>query len=128
MELHELSFAKIILLREDIAEVIINDWVEMNVAMVDEYHQFLLAHLKPPFSLLINKVNSYSYDFEAQEKLATLKEINAMAVVAYRRSTEVTTQALASMPRTNPWEMRIFSDREPALAWLTEKQDYVQPS
>ena len=30
MDLHELSFAKIIILREDIAEVIINEYIEMD--------------------------------------------------------------------------------------------------
>lgn len=69
MELHELSFAKIIILREDIAEVIVNEGVEMTVEMVDEYHNFLLSHLRAPFSLLVNKLNAYTYDFDAQEKL-----------------------------------------------------------
>jgi len=54
----------------------------MTLDMVEEYHAFLLAHLVSPFSLLINKINSYSYNFDAQINLATLKEIKAMAVVA----------------------------------------------
>jgi len=81
MDLHVLPFAKIIILQKDIAEVMINDGVEMDTKMVDQYHDFLLSHLHPPFSLLINKVNSYTYDFQAQIHLATLKEINAMAVI-----------------------------------------------
>lgn len=60
MDLYELSFAKIIILRDDIAEVMINDGVLMDVDMVAKYHEFLLAHLHAPFSLLINKINSYS--------------------------------------------------------------------
>ena len=41
MELHELPFAKIIILRDDIAEVMINDGVRMDTAMVEHssyYH------------------------------------------------------------------------------------------
>ena len=72
MELHELPFARIIILHEDIAEVIIDEGVQMDSAMVDRYHGFLLSHMCAPFSLLINKVNSCTCDFEAQEKLATL--------------------------------------------------------
>ncbi|MFV1985405.1 MAG: hypothetical protein ACC657_17790, partial [Thiohalomonadales bacterium] len=83
MDLHELPFAKIIILDDNIAEVMVNEGVTMDVEMVEQYHEFLLSHLRAPFSLLINKVNSYTYDFDAQNKLATLKEINAMAVVAY---------------------------------------------
>ena len=123
MDLYELPFAKIIILRYDIAEVMINDGVIMDMAMVEQYHDFLLAHLRAPFSLLVNKINSYTYDFDAQEKLATLKEINVMAVVAYKRVTEITTETLASYPRNVQWNLRIFSDRDDALAWLLTEQE-----
>jgi hypothetical protein len=122
MDLHELPFAKIIVLRDDIAEVMINDGVRMNQEMVEQYHDFLLSHLRAPFSLLINKINSYTYDFHAQEKLATLKEINSMAVVAYNRVTKITTETLASYPRDVKWNLRIFSNRDDALTWLLSEQ------
>ena len=125
MELHELSYAKIIILQEDIAEVIIDDEVVMDVQMVEHYHDFLLSHLSPPFSLLINKVNSYTYDFNAQLKLATLVEINAMAVVAYDRITEITTESLASYPRSEKWRLKIFSNRNDAMAWLLLEQKKI---
>jgi len=122
MDLHELPFAKIIILRDDIAEVMINDGVKMDVEMVEQYHDFLLSHLRAPFSLLINKVNAYTYDFEAQEKLAILKEINAMAVVAYNRVTKITTETLASYPRDVQWNLEIFPNRDEALEWLISQQ------
>ena len=109
MDLYDLPFAKIIILRDDIAEVMINEGVELDIDMVNQYHQFLLSHLQAPFSLLINKVNAYTYDFHAQERLATLKEINAMAVVAYNRITRLTTETLASFPREVEWNLKIFS-------------------
>lgn len=122
MKTYNLSFATIKLLRDDIAEVIVNEGVELNKELVDQYHDFLLSHLTKPFSLLINKVNSYSYDAEAQENLATLKEINAMAVVAYSRTTRITTEDLASYPRSTKWNLRIFPNRLDALAWLSMQQ------
>ncbi len=125
MDLHELPFAKIIILRDDIAEVIINEGVEMDAKMVDQYHDFLLAHLQPRFSLLINKVNSYAYDFNAQKNLATLKEINAMAVVTYDRIAKITTESLASFPRDVDWNIKLFSDRDAALAWLLSEQEKI---
>ena len=123
MDLNELPFAKIIILRHDIAEVMINDGVKMDIAMVEQYHDFLLSHLRAPFSILVNKINSYTYDFDAQEKLATLKEINAMAVVAYNPVTEITTEILASYPRNVKWNLRIFSNRDDALTWLLSEQE-----
>jgi hypothetical protein len=123
MDLHELPFAKIIILRDDIAEVMINDGVVMDAKMVEQYHHFLLTHLRAPFSLLINKINAYTYDFQAQEQLATLKEINAMAVVAYNRVTRITTETLASFPRDVKWNLQIFSNREDAFTWLLSQQN-----
>lgn len=125
MDLYKLPFAKIIILREDIAEVMINDGVEMDANMVEQYHAFLLSHLEAPFALLINKINAYSYDFPAQEILATLKEINAMAVVAYNRTTEITTEMLASYPRDVAWNLKIFSNRDEAMAWLLSEQSKI---
>jgi hypothetical protein len=125
MNLYELSFAKIIVLRDDIAEVIINDAVVMNAAMVEQYHEFLRSILTSPFSLLINKINAYTYDFEAQLELATIGEINAMAVVAYSRITELTTESLASYPRSKKWNLQIFMNRNDALAWLLLEQKKI---
>lgn len=122
MDSYELPFAKIIILRDDLAEVIVNEGVQMDLAMVHQYHDFLLSHLHPPFSLLINKVNAYTYDFDAQEQLATLKEINAIAVVAYSRVTEIVTETLASYPRDVQWNLEIFSNRDEALEWLLAQQ------
>ena len=126
MDLHELPFAKIIILRDDIAEVMINEGVRMDMAMVKQYHEFLLSHLRAPFSLLVNKINAYTYDFQAMENLCTLKEINAMAVVAYNRVTKITTETLASYPRGVKWNLKIFSNRDEALTWLVAEQAAVQ--
>ena len=126
MDLYELPFANLMIIRDDIAEVLINEGVEMTKDMVEQYHGFLLSHLKPPFSLLVNKVNAYSYDFEAQAILGTLKEINAMAVVAYNRTTRITTEMLASYPREVKWNLRIFSNRDKALSWLLSEQSKVR--
>ncbi|MCJ8311465.1 MAG: hypothetical protein MJK11_00670 [Pseudomonadales bacterium] len=120
---YKLPFAKINILSESIAEVIINENVEMTLDMVNHYHEFLLTHLVSPFSLLINKINSYTYDFEAQLNLATLKEINVMAVVAYTRTTVVSTESLnSSIPRTVDWKLKIYSNRDEALNWLELEQ------
>lgn len=125
MDLYELPFAKIIILEDSLAEVLVNDGVVMNGEMVAAYHDFLLTHLQAPFSLLINKVNAYSYDFEAQENLATLAQINAMAVVSYTRISTISTESLASVPRSTEWNLRIFTDRGEALVWLRAKQAEV---
>ena len=118
LDLYDLPFAKIILLRKDLAEVIVNEGVEIDVAMVGQFHEFLLSHLRTPFSLLINKIHSYTYDFDAQLKLGALDELKAIAVIAYTRMTKLTTETVADLPRDIKWNLKIFSNRDEALAWL----------
>ena len=123
MELHELPFGKIIILKKDIAEVIMNEGVEMNAEMVDQFHDFLLDNLSRPFSVLVNKINNYAYSFEAQQTLGTLEELKAIAVVTYDRMSEISTNAVANFPRDVDWNMKIFSNRDEALDWiLSESQ------
>jgi hypothetical protein len=126
MTTHNLTFAQIIILEPDLAEVIINHGVELNEDMVDEYHDFLRSHLQAPFSLLINKVNEYSYNFAAQKKLAVIPEIHCMAVVAYKQSTERVTSLLSIIPREQEWNIKIFPDRDSALNMLREAQSCVR--
>jgi len=120
MTTYKLSFASIKILAPNLAEVIVDHGVEMTEAMVDEYHEFLLGHLSVPFSLLINKINEYSYDFSAQEKLAAIPEIDRMAVIAYKPATVNVTRLMTKIPRDYQWRLEIFSGRETALAWLQE--------
>lgn len=122
MTVHQLPFAQINILREDIAEVIIDEGVEMDQAMVDQYHAFLLNYLVAPFSLLINKVNAYTYSFEAQQSIASLNEINAIAVVVYSRMSKISTDNLLAFPRPQPWKVNMFYDRDSALDWLVLQQ------
>ena len=121
MESFKLPFAEIKVIHHNIAEVIIDEGIEMDLSIVKQYHDFLLTHLSAPFSLLINKINAYSYTFEAQVELATLKEINAMAVVTYNNQTKAATQYLAKLPRDKPWHLEMFTDRSIALNWLTQQ-------
>jgi len=125
MDQYELDFCRIILLRENIAEVIVNEGVEMDERMVDDYHALLCAKLSAPFSLLINKLNAYTYNFAAQKKLATIPQVHAMAVLVYNRISEASTEALIRLPREVDWNIRVMHDREGALSWLNSQQALV---
>ena len=113
-----LSFCVINHLDNDVCEVIVNEGVEMDDAMVDEYHAYLENYYNRPFGLLVNKENNYTYSFSAQQRVADLANIKAIAVLAYRRSTEIATQALHNFKREHEWNLKIFFDRMEALEWL----------
>lgn len=122
MDLYELPHTKIIKLSDDVAEVIVNEGVEYDMKMVELYHQWIRDHMHHPCCILVNKVNSYTYSFEAQRKLATIPEIKAIALVVYSRASEVATESLVELPKSKPWNSKIFSDREKALQWLASQQ------
>lgn len=122
MSKHRLSFASIELLSPAMAEVIVDDGIDISLDMVDEYHDFLLSHLAFPFCLIINKKNRYSYEAKAQLKIADLPQILAMAVIAYKSTTEVVTNLLIQMPRETDWNIKIFHDRDKAIEWLDQQQ------
>jgi len=127
MDLHELSFAQITIHQDNnIAEVIVNNEIEITKKIVDEYQIFLYSHLQPPFSLLINKKNSYSYSFEGHQQLRSFKEISAIAVVVHNKVTMESTKLLASYPRDIPLNLEMFSNRDKAFNWLQVQQKQLK--
>ncbi len=124
MKSYNLSFGRIIILEDDLAEVIIDEGVIMDELMVDVYHDFLLSYLKAPFSLLINKKNSYSYTFEAQKVIANLKEIYAMAVIVGTDAAVMSTETLIKINETNNWNIKLFRTKPEAMEWLENLHEY----
>ena len=123
MKTHQLSFAKIIIIKDNLAEVIVDDGVLIDLKKVGEYHEFLLTHLRAPFSLLVNKKHSYTYTFKAQTEIASLNQIKAMAVVVEGFNAKKSTDFLISMNNmSSVWNIQTFMLREEALVWL-EKQE-----
>lgn len=121
MKICNLSFGKIVILNKDLAEVIVDEGVVFDENMVKEYHNFLVDNLEAPFSLIINKKHSYSYTFPAQKKIANLKEIKAMAVVAETSGSVMSTETLINVNGNYKWNIRLFQEREEALHWLKKE-------
>ena len=123
MKTYELSFGRITTLSENLAEVIINENIEMTGKMVDEYHQFLLSHLKSPFSLLVNRINPYSYDENALHKIGSLQEIYKVAVVSYSNTSDWVIDFIKSLQERPSNRLMNFHDRDSALVWLSADND-----
>ena len=122
MKSYQLSFGKIIALSDKIAEVIVDDGLEMDEAMINEYHDCLISNFQAPFSVLVNKLNRYTYTFPAQQKLAAIEQMNAIAVVAYTTSTKYASEAVAMVPRSIEWKHRVFEDRDSAMQFSCCRQ------
>ncbi|SDI14990.1 DUF7793 family protein [Winogradskyella thalassocola] len=122
MKTYKLSFGVITLLKANLAEVIIDEGVVMDMKMVEQYHTFLIEKLEIPMSLLINKKYSYTYTFEAQKSIVNKDIVKNMAVVTHAYVSKLATDVLINMNRDNGWNIEMFKSREEALEWL-ENQD-----
>ncbi|BFM14773.1 hypothetical protein R50073_09560 [Maricurvus nonylphenolicus] len=123
MNSHRFTYGELIIQQDDIVEVIADDGIEIDLAMIGEFHEFLINNMQAPFALLINKRNSYSFTLEAQKYLYALEQINAVAVVAHNKASEDTAQALLDYPGNPDFEGKVFDNREDALNWLKNKQN-----
>ncbi len=122
---HQLSFAHINFLDDNIIEVIVNDAVEVSIEMVEEYDHFLATHFSSPFGILVNKINNYAYSYEAQWIIASHQDIAAMAVVYYDESGINTTKALLKKRAIDNWNLKAFNALElgwqSAIDWLKKE-------
>lgn len=123
MDLYVLPFVKIIKLSEDIAEVIVNEGVEYTLEMAEQYHQWIRDNMAHPCYVLVNRLNSYSYTFPVQQRLGTIPEIRAIALVTYNRSSELAAESIQNIPKSRLWNSRIFKGRDDALLWLKQQRD-----
>ncbi|QBY04690.1 hypothetical protein E2K93_09935 [Thalassotalea sp. HSM 43] len=125
----QMSFGVINLLSDHLAEVIIDEGVVMSLEMCEEYDEFLLNMFDRPFGLLINKLNNYSYTFEAKLHIASLEFLKVMAVVHYNSEAQAQTQSVLDQRRQDNWHLKQFCGlqlgREQALQWLETEMSNI---
>jgi len=120
MKVYTLSFCSISLINSNLAEVIVDEGIVFDELMVDQYHDFLLNNLDAPFSLLINKRNSYTYTFEAQKIISNLNEVKAIAIVTKVRGSKLSIKTLMHLNSKMNEVAQLFDTRAAALNWLKQ--------
>jgi hypothetical protein len=79
-----------------------------------------------PYYLIINKLNHYSYDFNAQCEIGNSQDLKATAVICYSDTVMQTTRFLAKL-KDKKWNMQIFSNKENALNWIYQQKSLNLP-
>jgi hypothetical protein len=118
VELYELPFVKLIKLGDDTLEVIVNEGVDYSVEMAAQYHAWVRSNMADPCFVMVNRINSYSYTYEVRQKLGSLEQIKAIAMVAYTRISQLSAESVLKGTRLTPLNSKIFNNREEALSWL----------
>lgn len=128
MQEHRLSFGEIRIFNSRLAEVNVDEGVELSLENVAEYHEFLINHFPNQVALLINKTNSYTYTFEAQQHLILPEVITHCAVLIYNNTGRIATESLMAMQKKNlDVTLQIFEDFDTALNWLCLGLDCPRP-
>ncbi len=118
MEIHQISFAQICVLRSDLAEITVDASTDINLKMVKELHHFLLSIFSDSFSLLINKSNAYSTQLDALIEFGNLAAIDKVAIFAPNKLAKMSADFSASIPSSTSLNIEVFTERDDALEWL----------
>lgn len=118
MKSYKLSFGNISVIKKDLAEVVVDDGIEMDVPMVEEFHEFLTQNFKAPFRILVNRKNSYSYTFQAQKIIGNIEQVKAIAVIIGTNGGLMSTETLINLNKESNWNINLFQNRDKALEWL----------
>jgi hypothetical protein len=123
MQRYQLSFAKVNLLNEHIAEVIVGQNVVISLEMSEEYDDFLTKIFSDNFALLINKINEYDFSFEAKLSVASHENLAAIAVVTYDNQSKISVDKIAAIRQRDGWNLKVFDGLN--LGWQ-EGLDWLQ--
>lgn len=118
MGIHQISFAKVSVLSNDMAEITVDSGADITLDMVNELHHLLLSLFDGSFSLLINKTNSYSTQLDALIHFGTLPAIDKIAIFAPNKLAKMSADFSASIPSSAVLNIEVFTERDDALAWL----------
>lgn len=122
---HRLSFGYFNILAENILEVIVDDGVELTLEMLEESHQFVDDHFSCEFAMLVNKVNNYSYSYEAQLSLGSYAGLKAIAFVCFSSDDSENIAKLLKMRAIDALNAQLFSGLElgwqQAFSWLQKE-------
>jgi len=125
MRKHRISFADINIISDSIAEVIIDEGVEVSIEMVEEYDNFLACIFNGNYGVLINKINNYSYSAEAQFIMGSSENIVAIAAVNYTEQGKKSSKAIADRRSIDQLNFRTYSGLnlgwQEAMDWLNQE-------
>ncbi|MDF1831884.1 MAG: hypothetical protein P1U52_05985 [Porticoccaceae bacterium] len=107
---------------DNIIEMIIDEGVEINVAMVKVLHATVEQLVgDEPAGFIVHKLNPYSVSFDAQQIIGDLPGIVVSAVVAYNHFGEMTAQQVIAMSEVPEADIAIFPTLDNAIFWLQKR-------
>jgi len=122
---HRLSFANITFITDHLVEVIVDKDVVISIEMIEEFDALLSSSEHPYLGVLINRIHSYSYSFEAQFCLYSHYKMKAIALVYYSPQCRQSTEDILALRFMDKLNLKMFAGLElgwqQSLDWLQEE-------
>ncbi len=119
------SFGQVNFLSNNVVELIINKGIEVSLELVDEYDALMAENFTCDYAILVNRLNSYSFSYEALLCIGSAQHLKAVAIINYGVENEEQTKNLQAIRHMDDLNIKEFSGlelgRESAIKWL-EKQ------
>ncbi|WP_286267395.1 hypothetical protein [Thalassotalea atypica] len=122
MEKHRLSFAKINILNDRIAEVVFDKGVNVSIEMMENIETFVCDKFDQDFGVLVNKLFPFSYTLEAKLNLGSMEKMKAIASVNYNENSSAITQSIIDIRATDQLNIKSFNGLD--LGWQ-EAHDWL---
>lgn len=118
MLLGDLPFGTFEEIEPNVMEITIHEGVQMSEEYIELIEQGLLQKYDGAYALLVNRKNAYSHGHESLARIAELKNVSAIAIVAYSDSSVMA----AKMHLLYSSNVQIFTNKMSALNWLRNCQ------
>ena len=124
MESVDLGFCTVNFPEHRVVEVIVHEGVELTIEYAEKFQQLLKEKLEHAAGVMVNNVNSFSYDYSAMKKLATTDLALCLARVNYTSVAAMTSKMVKSVVESHSkqqMQVENFDSRDDALTWLRKK-------
>ena len=115
-------FGHIKIITPNIAEIVINHGIEVSLEIVEEYEALMSEHFSDNYATLINRINNYSYAYEALLCVGSAKNLKAVAVINYGLDNEKQSKNVNIVQHIDKLNIKLFSGlelgRAHAIDWL----------
>lgn len=118
-------FGQIKLISPNIVEVVISQGIEISLELLEEYEGLMSEYFTDNYAILVNRLNNYSYAYEALLCIGSAQNLKAAAIINYGVAVAQQTKDLKSIRHMDNLNIKEFSGlelgRESAIAWLEEQ-------
>ena len=126
MDKKRLSFATMFDLGGNIFSIVVDEGVVIGLEHVDEYHHYLLSEGRGKnVGVLVQRLYSYGYTDSAKTILASLPQMQAIAVVTYDEESYEITQLIKNFNQAYGLSFEVFSDDALAESWLRRQMELL---